>query len=66
MSQELIDLQMKLMHQQEELETMSNTVIYQGKQIDKLYSQIEELKSKMNHLAAGAETIPVDEKPPHY
>ncbi len=66
MSQELIDLQMKMMHQQEELESMSNTVIQQGKQIDKLNIQFDEFKARLDDIAAGSATIPVDEKPPHY
>ncbi len=66
MSQELIDLQIKMMHQQEELESMSDTVIRQGKQIDILNLQINALKTKFDDLAAGSSTAPVDEKPPHY
>jgi len=66
MSQELIDLQMKMMHQQEELESMSDTVIRQGKQIEKLNLQLEEFKTRMDDMAAGSLTIPIDEKPPHY
>jgi uncharacterized coiled-coil protein SlyX len=66
MSQELIDLQMKMMHQQEELESMSDTVIQQAKQIDKLSFQLEEFKARLDDIAAGDATIPVDEKPPHY
>lgn len=66
MSQELIDIQMKLMHQQQELESMSNTVIQQGKQIEILNIQLEALKTKFDDMAAGGSTAPVDEKPPHY
>lgn len=66
MSQELIDLQMKMMHQQEELESMSNTVIQQGVQIEKLNIRIEALKTRFDEIAAGSASIPVDEKPPHY
>lgn len=66
MSQELIDLQMKMMHQQEEIESMSNTVIQQAKQIEKLTIQFKALKTKFDDIAAGGSTTPVDEKPPHY
>ena len=66
MSQELIELQMKMMHQQEELESMSNTLIQQGKQIDNLNIQLEEFKARLDDITAGESTIPVDEKPPHY
>ncbi|MFV2061868.1 MAG: SlyX family protein [Gammaproteobacteria bacterium] len=66
MSQELIDLQMKMMHQQEELESMSNTVIRQGKEIDKLNMKLEEFKARLDDIAAGGSITPVDEKPPHY
>lgn len=66
MSQELIDLQIKMMHQQEELESMSNTVIRQGKQLDMLNRQFDALKTKFDDLAAGSNSAPVDEKPPHY
>lgn len=66
MSQELIELQMKMMHQQEELESMSNTVIHQGMQIEKLNILIEALKTKFDEVATGSAPIPVDEKPPHY
>jgi len=66
MSPELIELQMKMMHQQEELESMSNTVIQQGKQIEKLNILIEALKTKFDEMAISSTPIPVDEKPPHY
>ncbi len=66
MSQELIDLQIKMMHQQEELESMSNTVIRQGKQLDMLNRQFDALKTKFDDLAAGSSSAPIDEKPPHY
>jgi len=66
MSQELIDLQIKMMHQQEDLESMSNTVIQQAKQIEKLNLQFEVLKTKFDDLAAGNSSAPIDEKPPHY
>ncbi len=66
MSQELIDLQMKLMHQQEELESMSDTVIQQGKEIDKLKIQLDEFKARLDDIATDGSNIPVDEKPPHY
>lgn len=66
MSQELIDLQVKMMHQQEELESLSDTVIRQGKQIDELNLKLEEFKARVDDMAAGSSTIPIDEKPPHY
>ncbi len=66
MSQELIDIQIKMMHQQQELESMSNTVIRQGKQIEILNNQLQALKTKFDDIVSGSGTIPLDEKPPHY
>ncbi len=66
MSQELIDIQIKMMHQQQELESMSNTVIRQGKQIEILNNQLQALKTKFDDIVSGNSTAPVDEKPPHY
>ncbi|VAX00819.1 hypothetical protein MNBD_GAMMA22-918 [hydrothermal vent metagenome] len=66
MSQELIDIQIKMMHQQEELESMSNTVIRQGKQIEMMNNQLQALKTKFDDMLTGVGTTAVDEKPPHY
>lgn len=65
MSQEIIDLQIKVMHQHEEIEQLSQTVMDLGNKIESLFEQYRTLKDKLEHVQSG-DIGAVDEKPPHY
>ncbi|MBN4059032.1 SlyX family protein [Endomicrobium sp. AH-315-J14] len=60
----ITELEIKLTHQEDLLETLNQVVIEQAKQIESLKRSIEHLE----HQGSGDDNQagPADEKPPHY
>ncbi len=68
MEQRLIELESKLAFQEDEIEKLSESIIHQQQQIERLEIISKTLAERLRGLAdtAGAEASPEDEVPPHY
>jgi SlyX protein len=68
MSEErLIELEIKVTHQEDLLDALNKTVYEQQKKIDDLEKLCMELARRLKEVAANAgERLPGNEKPPHY
>ena len=68
MKEALTDLQMLVMEQQRSVESMSEQLIAQSRDITLLEKRLALLESRLNQVIefAGQEKSVVDEKPPHY
>lgn len=61
----LIELEIKLGHQDETLDALNRTVYQQQVQIDKLEKLCEALTRQVRELASHGNTV-LNERPPHY
>jgi SlyX protein len=68
MSEErLVELEIKVMRQDDLLDELNKTVYEQQKRIDSLEKLCSELARRLKEVAAAAgERMPANEKPPHY
>lgn len=68
MSEErLVDLEIKVMRQDDLIDELNKTVYEQQKQIDALEKLCTELARRLKEVAATAgERLPANERPPHY
>lgn len=65
--QQIIDLEMKIAHQEDLLEKLNQIVYRQQSQIDQLESLLTGLGKRVQELKEGGPEIgPPSEKPPHY
>ena len=63
----LVDLEMKISHQEMTLESLHQTVYEQQKTIDLLESRMRKLSEQLDSgRGEGLDIGPADEKPPHY
>lgn len=64
----VIDLQMRIAYQEDVLQTLSDTVARQQRQIDALQGALRDLLDRVKRLGDGGSqgSSPVDERPPHY
>ncbi|HYD81993.1 MAG TPA: SlyX family protein [Paucimonas sp.] len=63
----LIDLEIKIAHQDHLLDVLNKTVYEQQKKIDDLERLCTELARRLKDIASNAnERMPANEKPPHY
>ena len=67
MSQEdrLVDIEIKISHQEDLVETLSQTIYRQGRRIDQLEAMVASLVDHVRTLQSTRQG-PVNEKPPHY
>ncbi len=67
MSQEdrFIDIEIKLAHQEDLVETLNQTVYQQGRKIDQLEAMVAKLAEHVRTLQERGQG-PVNERPPHY
>lgn len=68
LAEEIVELQSKILFQEEVIHKLDEVIIQQGKQLDNLLRRMNELEGKVEQLSfehnrPGAH---VDEKPPHY
>jgi SlyX protein len=61
----IIELQIKLAHQEDLVETLNDTVYQQGRRIDQLQAMLEKLAEHVRTHIESAQT-PLNERPPHY
>lgn len=69
----IIDIEIKIAHQEDLLESLNNTVYQQQLQIDKLQTlcaglvqQMRDMASSRHNVGQGAGGTVLDERPPHY
>lgn len=63
----IIDLEVKISHQEIAIETLQQLAYEQHKIIEGLEGKIARLSNKLeNFIEGGAEIGPANEKPPHY
>ncbi|MGZ5199620.1 MAG: SlyX family protein [Telluria sp.] len=67
MSQEqrFIDIEIKLAHQEDLVETLNRTVYEQGRRIDQLEAMVVKLAGHLRTLQEAGQQ-PLNERPPHY
>ncbi len=67
MSQEdrLVDIEIKISHQEDLVETLNQTIYQQGRRIDQLEAMVAALADHIRTLQSTRQG-PVNEKPPHY
>lgn len=65
--QRIIDLELKISHQEVAIEELQNTVHEQGLAIAKLETTLKKLGERIEDYSSGANQVgPGNEKPPHY
>lgn len=63
----LIDIEIKIAHQEDMIEALNQMVYQQQKKIDELKALCAALARRLKELsAAGSEPDAADERPPHY
>ena len=60
-----VDIEIKLAHQEDLVETLNQTIYQQGRRIDQLEAMVAKLAEHVRCLQDGGQT-PINEKPPHY
>lgn len=61
-----IDLEMKISHQEYQLEQLSETIYRQQQQMDQLEKKLTLLKQKLEAPQQTLDIGPANDKPPHY
>lgn len=59
----LTELELRYMVQQDLLQKLSDVVLQQGRDIERLRREVEAMRGRMNE---GPPPVPANEKPPHY
>lgn len=59
----LTELELRYMVQQDLMQKLSDVVLQQGRDIERLRREVDALRGRMND---GPAPMPADEKPPHY
>ena len=60
-----IDIEIKLAHQENLVESLNQTIYEQGRRIDQLEAMVAKLATHVRSLRDAGQG-PVNEKPPHY
>jgi SlyX protein len=60
-----VDIELKLVHQEDLLESLNQTVYQQGRRIDQLEAMVAKLAEHVRTLQEAGQS-PLNEKPPHY
>jgi SlyX protein len=60
-----IDIEIKLAHQENLVESLNQTVYEQGRRIDQLEAMVTKLAEHIRNLREAGQG-PVNERPPHY
>lgn len=61
----LVDIEIKLSHQEDLVETLNRTVYEQGRHIDQLEALVMKLAEHVQTLRDAGQA-PINERPPHY
>jgi SlyX protein len=59
----LTELELRYMVQQDLLQKLSDVVLQQGRDIERLRRELEAMRGRLNE---GPALMPADDKPPHY
>jgi len=60
-----INIEIKLAHQEDLVETLNQTIYHQGRRIDQLEAMVAKLAGHVRTLQEASQQ-PLNEKPPHY
>jgi SlyX protein len=60
-----VDIEIKLAHQEDLVETLNQTVYRQGRRIDQLEAMVAKLADHVRNLQEAGQQ-PLNERPPHY
>jgi SlyX protein len=60
-----VDIEIKLAHQEDLVETLNQTVYQQARRIDQLEAMLSKLAQHVRNLQDAGQQ-PLNEKPPHY
>lgn len=60
----IIDLEIRLAHQEQMVDELSEVIARQDRTIDLLTAQLHRLLDRMRSVEAGSERSPQDDKPP--
>lgn len=63
--QRLVDIEIKLAHQEDLVETLNRTVYEQGRHIDQLKAMVLKLAEHMQTMREDGQQ-PINDRPPHY
>jgi SlyX protein len=64
MTQEKNRIEETLAHQEQQINDLSDMLIAQGRDIEKLQKQLQKLEGKLEQVTEGDQ--PANQKPPHY
>jgi SlyX protein len=65
LSDRLVDIEIKLSHQEDLVETLNQTIYRQGRRIDQLEAMVASLAHHLRTVLTPR-PAPVNDKPPHY
>ncbi len=69
-SERIADLEIRLMHQEDTIDTLSESLIHQQRILEQLHHHLEQLRSRLDRLEtqrpAEGETDGPEPPPPHY
>jgi SlyX protein len=60
-----VDIEIKLAHQEDLVETLNQTIYQQARRIDQLEAMVAKLAEHVRNLRESAQS-PLNERPPHY
>jgi SlyX protein len=60
-----IDIEIKLAHQEDLVESLNQTIYQQGRRIDQLEAMVAKLAEHVRNLQEAGQS-PLNERPPHY
>ncbi|WP_020655455.1 SlyX family protein [Massilia niastensis] len=60
-----VDIEIKLAHQEDLVETLNQTIYQQGRRIDQLEAMVAKLADHVRNLQEAGQA-PLNERPPHY
>lgn len=64
-SDRLVDIEIKISHQEDLVESLNQTIYQQGRRIDQLEAMVASLADHLRTLQSSRQG-PLNEKPPHY
>jgi len=66
LNRRIVDMEIKLTHQDATLEALNNVIIRQQQQIDTLSDELGKARQRLNELDTGSGPADRYEPPPHY
>lgn len=61
-----VDIELKLVHQEDLVDSLNQTVYQQARRIDQLEAMVQQLAEHLRTLREVGQQNPVNERPPHY